>query len=111
MTRKMIELHRRWLPVALLAGMLVLGPAAGATEPGPAGSGLYLAWIALQRQIGRSEGLIRDLEKQQQELRGADAANVAEPARISRWQREIDAERRRLAKLRADLERLTGLLP
>jgi hypothetical protein len=110
--------------LALLAGSLgaQVPIASGAGPNTQATEGAYQAWLDLQRQIARSEGRLRDLEKELAEIEPASGAEDAttpapedsssdRPGRAAVWQQAIDTERQRLARLRDDLERLGRLLP
>jgi len=110
--------------LALLAGSLgaQVPSASGAGPDTQATNGAYQAWLDLQRQIARSEGRLRDLEKELAEIEpasGAEDATTPAPedsssdrqGRAAVWQQAIDTERQRLARLRDDLERLGRLLP
>jgi hypothetical protein len=119
--------HRRRLArtavLVLLAGSLLnqVPPVAKADANTPTTSGVYPAWLDTQRRIARSEGRIRDLQKQQAEIEHSSGVEGAPPATAGAgsgqqdqtvaWQRDIDAERQRLSRLRDDLERLGRLLP
>jgi hypothetical protein len=123
---KMVRRRRlaRAALIALLAGSFVVQApitCGAGTETPTTTTGIYRAWLDLQRQIARSEGRISDLEKQLREadrtgrLEGAASADGgvrpgAQEQRVE-WHGEIIAERQRLSRLRDELERLGSLLP
>ncbi len=104
---------RRVAAAGLVTGSLTMGAAVAVAEESTrqADAGVYRTWLALQRQVARSEGLIRDLEKQQAELERLQPGRGASPDKAAGWQRESDAERGRLSRLRDDLERLEAQMP